>query len=159
MPATPYRRVIFGLTTAEGWNGRFGPIFFQNVFFIHMTEPIYPQKKFHFRALSVSQEMWLNRQHIHKYCDISYELIINEFTKLIKVVWWRKLSIEHLIINLMVIGHCLYRFHYNPSAQPHFLWNVIAPEKCLPGPPKKWLRSPNFFWVGWNMWPTIYLQK
>ena len=84
--ATPYRRVIFGLTTAEGWNSRFGPIFFQNVFFIHMTEPIYPQKKFHFRALSVSQEMWLNRQHIHKYCDISYELIINEFTKLIKVV-------------------------------------------------------------------------
>ena len=39
MPATPYRRVIFGLTTAEGWNGRFEPIFFQNVFSIHMTKP------------------------------------------------------------------------------------------------------------------------
>ena len=33
MPATPYRRVIFCLTTAEGWNGRFGPIFFPKCIF------------------------------------------------------------------------------------------------------------------------------
>ena len=42
---------------------------------------------------------------------------------------------------------------------PHFLWNDIALEKSPPKPPKKWLRSLNFFWVAWNMLTIIYLQK
>ena len=35
MPATPYRRVIFSLTTAEGWNGRFGPFFLKCIFYTY----------------------------------------------------------------------------------------------------------------------------
>ena len=40
-----------------------------------------PQNKVYFRALSVSQKMWMSRPHVGKYrwilYDISYELIIN----------------------------------------------------------------------------------